>query len=188
MLEATRGGRLLFHHVDSLVWRGERIGIVGPNGAGKSTRLKLLGGRGDRELDKESIRRGTDLQEGYFDQHLGQVDPTNTAVEEIRTIRGDFAVESARQYLARFRFWGDDPLRVVAGFSGGERSRLALAKLLLEPRNLVFLDEPTNHLDIPAAEILEEAHGERVVQPSRLGAARRGAPGGRRRPWVGGVQ
>ena len=72
-------------------------------------------------------------------------------------MRGDLTVEAARQYLARFRFWGDDPLRVVAGFSGGERSRLALAKLLLEPRNLLFLDEPTNHLDIPAAEILEEA-------------------------------
>jgi ATP-binding cassette, subfamily F, member 3 len=75
----------------------------------------------------------------------------------VRTVRGDFTVEAARQYLARFRFWGDDPLRVVSGFSGGERSRLALAKLLLEPRNLLFLDEPTNHLDIPAAEILEEA-------------------------------
>jgi ATP-binding cassette, subfamily F, member 3 len=75
----------------------------------------------------------------------------------MRSVRGDFTVEAARQYLARFRFWGDDPLRVVSGFSGGERSRLALAKLLLEPRNLLFLDEPTNHLDIPAAEILEEA-------------------------------
>ena len=72
-------------------------------------------------------------------------------------MRGDFNVEGAREYLARFRFYGDDPLRKVAGFSGGERSRLALAKLLLEPRNLLFLDEPTNHLDIPAAEILEEA-------------------------------
>jgi len=75
----------------------------------------------------------------------------------VRRVRGDFTVESARQYLARFRFYGDDTLRVVSGFSGGERSRLALAKLLLEPRNLIFLDEPTNHLDIPAAEILEEA-------------------------------
>ena len=156
-LEASRGGRKLFEGVDLLVRRGERIGIVGPNGAGKSTFLKLLAGRGDPQLDGGSVRRGTNLQEGYFDQHLGEVDPKRTAVEEVRRVRGDFTVEAARQYLARFRFWGDDPLRVVAGFSGGERSRLALAKLLLEPRNLIFLDEPTNHLDIPAAEILEEA-------------------------------
>jgi ATP-binding cassette subfamily F protein 3 len=103
------------------------------------------------------VKRGTNLQEGYFDQHLGDVDPDLTAVDNVRRIRGDFTVEAARQYLSRFRFWGDDPLRVVSGFSGGERSRLALAKLLLEPKNLLFLDEPTNHLDIPAAEILEEA-------------------------------
>jgi ATP-binding cassette, subfamily F, member 3 len=156
-LSASRGGRTLFAGVDLLLRRGERIGIVGPNGAGKSTLIKLLAGQGDPSLDMGSIRRGTNLQEGYFDQHLGQVDPKRTAVEEVRRVRGDFTVEAARQYLARFRFWGDDPLRVVAGFSGGERSRLALAKLLLEPRNLLFLDEPTNHLDIPAAEILEEA-------------------------------
>ncbi|HEY8077434.1 MAG TPA: ABC-F family ATP-binding cassette domain-containing protein [Labilithrix sp.] len=156
-LSAERGGRTLFSGVDLLVRRGERIGVVGPNGSGKTTLLKILAGRGNPELDSGSVRRGTNLQEGYFDQHLGEVDPKKSAVEEVRSVRGDFTVEAARQYLARFRFWGDDPLRVVAGFSGGERSRLALAKLLLEPRNLLFLDEPTNHLDIPAAEILEEA-------------------------------
>jgi len=155
-LAASRGGRLLFKDISLLIRRGERIGIVGPNGSGKSTLLKLLAGRGAAE-DAGVVKRGTNLQEGYFDQHLGEVNPKNTAVEEVRTVRGDFTVEAARQYLARFRFWGDDPLRVVSGFSGGERSRLALSKLLLEPRNLIFLDEPTNHLDIPAAEILEEA-------------------------------
>jgi ATP-binding cassette subfamily F protein 3 len=132
------------------------VGIVGPNGAGKSTLLKLFAGRGNPS-DRGSVKRGTNLQEGYFDQHLGEVDPTLTAVDNVRRIRGDFTVEAARQYLARFRFYGDDALRVVRGFSGGERSRLAIAKLLLEPKNLLFLDEPTNHLDIPAAEILEEA-------------------------------
>jgi ATP-binding cassette subfamily F protein 3 len=155
-LGAERGGRLLFAGLDLLVRRGERIGIVGPNGSGKTTLLKLLTGRGSSD-DEGSIRRGTNLQEGYFDQHLGEVDTQLTAVDNIRRVRGDLTVEAARQYLARFRFWGDDPLRVVSGFSGGERSRLALAKLLLEPKNLLFLDEPTNHLDIPAAEILEEA-------------------------------
>ncbi len=155
-LAAERGGRTLFSDVDLLVRRGERIGIVGPNGSGKTTFLKLLAGLSPRG-DRGEIKRGTNLQEGYFDQHLGGVSTGWSAVEEMRSVRGDFTVEAARQYLARFRFWGDDPLRVVSGFSGGERSRLALAKLLLEPRNLLFLDEPTNHLDIPAAEILEEA-------------------------------
>jgi ATP-binding cassette subfamily F protein 3 len=155
-LGASRGGRALFGDFDLLVRRGERIGIVGPNGAGKSTLVKLLAGRGGPE-DLGTVKRGTNLQEGYFDQHLGDVDPRLTAVDNVRRVRGDFTVEAARQYLARFRFWGDDPLRVVSGFSGGERSRLALAKLLLEPKNLLFLDEPTNHLDIPASEILEEA-------------------------------
>jgi ATP-binding cassette subfamily F protein 3 len=155
-LGASRGGRPLFEGLELLVRRGERIGIVGPNGSGKTTLVKLLAGRGAPE-DLGSVKRGTNLQEGYFDQHLGEVDTSVTAVDNVRQVRGDFTVEAARQYLSRFRFWGDDPLRVVSGFSGGERSRLALARLLLEPRNLLFLDEPTNHLDIPAAEILEEA-------------------------------
>ncbi len=154
-LGAERGGRRLFGGLDLLVRRGERIGIVGPNGCGKSTLMGLLAGRS--KDDDGEVRRGTNLCEGYFDQHLGSLDPSKTAVEEIRSVRGDLNVDGARQYLARFRFYGDDTLRKVDGFSGGERSRLALAKLLLEPRNLLFLDEPTNHLDIPAAEILEEA-------------------------------
>jgi ATP-binding cassette subfamily F protein 3 len=155
-LGASRGGRRLFEGFELLVRRGERIGIVGPNGSGKTTLLRLLAQRGAPE-DRGSVKLGTNIQEGYFDQHLGDVVPELTGVDNVRLVRGDFTVEAARQYLARFRFWGDDPLRVVSGFSGGERARLALAKLLLEPKNLLFLDEPTNHLDIPAAEILEEA-------------------------------
>jgi ATP-binding cassette subfamily F protein 3 len=153
-LGASRGGRVLFEGVELLIRRGERIGVVGPNGSGKTTLLNIIAGK---SRDDGNVKRGTNLQDGYFDQHLGQVNPANTAVEEVRAVRGDFTAEKAREYLARFRFWGDAPLRSVSGYSGGERSRLALAKLLLEPRNLLFLDEPTNHLDIPAAEILEEA-------------------------------
>ncbi|MGC4091090.1 MAG: ATP-binding cassette domain-containing protein [Polyangiaceae bacterium] len=155
-LGAERGGQQLFQDVELLVRRGDRIGIVGPNGSGKSTLMRLLGGRGQPQ-DAGNVRRGTNLCEGYFDQHLGSLDPTRTGVDEVRSVRGDFNSDGARQYLARFRFYGDDPLRRVESLSGGERTRLALAKLLLEPRNLLFLDEPTNHLDIPAAEILEEA-------------------------------
>jgi ATP-binding cassette subfamily F protein 3 len=155
-LAASRGGRRLFSGVDLLVRRGDRIGIVGPNGSGKSTLLKLLAGLGDPE-DRGSVRRGTNLCEGYFDQHLGSLDAGRSGIDEIRSVRGDLNVDAARQYLARFRFYGDDPFRKVESFSGGERTRLCLAKLLLEPRNLLFLDEPTNHLDIFASEILEEA-------------------------------
>lgn len=155
-LSAERGGRVLFDPFDLFVKRGDRIGVVGPNGSGKSTLLRLLAGKGTPE-DRGEIRRGTNLFEGYFDQHLGALDVNKTAVEEIRSVRGDMNVDVTRQYLSRFRFYGDDVLRRVSGFSGGERSRLALAKLLLEPLNVLFLDEPTNHLDIPAGEILEEA-------------------------------
>lgn len=155
-LGARRGGRQLFESFDLLVRRGERIGVVGPNGSGKSTLLALLAGQGD-ESDAGEVRRGTNLEQGYFDQHLGTLEESRSAIEEIRSIRGDLSVDATRQYLARFRFYGDDTFRKVGSFSGGERSRLSLAKLLLEPRNLLFLDEPTNHLDIPAAEILEEA-------------------------------
>jgi ATP-binding cassette subfamily F protein 3 len=155
-LAAERGGAVLFAGVELLVRRGDRLGVVGPNGCGKSTLLKLLAGRGGAS-DQGHVKRGTNLREGYFDQQLGSLDEKKTGVEEIRSIRGDLNDDGAREYLARFRFYGDDPLRKVASLSGGERTRLALAKLLLEPRNLLFLDEPTNHLDIPAGEILEEA-------------------------------
>jgi ATP-binding cassette subfamily F protein 3 len=155
-LRAERGGTTLFSGLDLLVRRGDRIALVGPNGSGKSTLLKLLAGRG-MEGDGGDVRRGTNLADGYFDQQLGTLDAKKTCVEEIRSVKGDLNIDGARQYLARFRFYGDDPLRPVSSLSGGERTRLALAKLLLEPRNLLYLDEPTNHLDIPAAEILEEA-------------------------------
>jgi len=78
-------------------------------------------------------------------------------MDEIRSVRADLSPEVVRQYLAKFRFYGDDPFRIVKGLSGGERSRLAMAKIMLFPRNVLVLDEPTNHLDIPARETLEEA-------------------------------
>jgi ATP-binding cassette, subfamily F, member 3 len=155
-LTAERGGRKLFEDLELRVLRGDRIGIIGPNGSGKTTLLKLLAGLGEPG-DRGQIRRGTHLCEGYFDQQLGLLDEQKSCIDEIRSVRGDLNVEATRAYLSRFRFWGDDPFRSVKSLSGGERTRLALAKLLLEPRNLLFLDEPTNHLDIPAAEILEEA-------------------------------
>jgi ATP-binding cassette subfamily F protein 3 len=155
-LGAQRGGRQLYEGFDLLVRRLERVGIVGPNGSGKTTLLRQLSSTAPEE-DLGTVRRGSNLCDGYFDQELGSLDPAKTGIDEIRSVRADMNVDATRGYLARFRFWGDQPFQTVAGLSGGERSRLALAKLLLEPRNVLFLDEPTNHLDIPAAEILEEA-------------------------------
>jgi ATP-binding cassette, subfamily F, member 3 len=141
--------------LDLTVYRGERLGIVGPNGCGKSTLLQTLLGR--MAPLAGTCRQGYDLRLGYFDQKLAGLDEERSLIEEIRSIRGDLSPDGVRNILGRFRFFGDDAFRVVKGLSGGERNRLALAKLMLRPANLLALDEPTNHLDIPAREVLERA-------------------------------
>jgi ATP-binding cassette subfamily F protein 3 len=148
-------GKPIVTDVTVNIFRGDRVGIVGPNGCGKSTLLKTLVG----ELAPLAgvVERGSAVRLGYFDQKLSSLSEDRTAIEEIQSVRNDLSPEVVRQYLAKFRFFGDDPFRTVRGFSGGERSRLALAKMLLFPRNVLALDEPTNHLDIPARETLEHA-------------------------------
>jgi ATP-binding cassette subfamily F protein 3 len=141
--------------IDLAVYRGDRIGIVGPNGAGKSTLLKTLLGK--LPPLGGQLRRGTNVRLGYFDQKLADLDESRSLIDEIRHSRGDLGPDQVRQYLAKFRFTGDDVFRVVKGLSGGERNRLTLAKMMLRPANLLALDEPTNHLDIPAREVLERA-------------------------------
>jgi ATP-binding cassette subfamily F protein 3 len=137
------------------IYRGDRVGIVGPNGAGKSTLLKTL--IGALAPVEGKVETGTGVRIGYFDQKLGTLSEELSLIDEIRSVRADLSPEVVRQYLAKFRFFGDDPFRTVRGLSGGERSRLAMAKIMLFPRNVLVLDEPTNHLDIPARETLEEA-------------------------------
>jgi ATP-binding cassette, subfamily F, member 3 len=155
------GAAPLVTGLDLVVYRGDRLGIVGPNGAGKSTLLKtLLGAQPPLPgAAPGSLRRGHELRVGYFDQKLGGLDDERSLIDEIRSVRGDLSPDSVRNYLARFRFFGDEVFRVVRGLSGGERNRLSLAKMMLRPVNLLALDEPTNHLDIPAREVLERALG-----------------------------
>ncbi len=148
-------GKPILKDVTVNVFRGDRLGIVGPNGCGKSTLLKTI--VGELAPLEGIVERGAGVRLGYFDQKLDSLSEERTAIEEIQTVRGDLSPEVVRTYLAKFRFFGDDPFRTVRGFSGGERSRLALAKMLLFPRNVLALDEPTNHLDIPARETLEHA-------------------------------
>jgi len=148
-------GNPILKDVTVNIYRGDRVGVVGPNGCGKSTLIKTLVG----ELPPlaGTVERGASVRLGYFDQKLSSLSEERTAIEEIQSVRDDLSPEVVRQYLAKFRFFGDDPFRIVRGFSGGERSRLALAKMLLFPRNVLVMDEPTNHLDIPARESLEHA-------------------------------
>ena len=149
------GAPPLIRDVNLIVYRGDRIGLVGPNGCGKSTLLKTLLGKLDAQAGV--ALRGHEVRVGYFDQKLSDLDEEHSLIDEIRTVRGDFNEDVARNFLGRFRFTGDDGFKKVKGLSGGERNRLTLAKMMLRPRNLLALDEPTNHLDIPAREVLEEA-------------------------------
>ena len=148
-------GAPLVRDLNLVIYRGDRIGIVGPNGAGKTTLLRTL--LGQIEPLAGEITRGPGVRIGYYDQKHRDLDEEHSLVEEIQGIRPDWTPDPVRNYLARLRFFGDDVFRKVKGLSGGERSRLALGKMMLVPRNLLALDEPTNHLDIPAREVLEEA-------------------------------
>jgi ATP-binding cassette, subfamily F, member 3 len=143
------------HDLDVTIYRGDRLGIVGRNGCGKTTLLKTLLGT-VRPL-AGTLRRGHEVKIGVFDQKLSDLDESRSLIEEIRAVRGDLSPDAVRNYLARFRFFGDDVFRTVKGLSGGERNRLSLGKMMLRPANVLALDEPTNHLDIPAREVLEQA-------------------------------
>jgi ATP-binding cassette, subfamily F, member 3 len=136
-----------------LIERGDKIGLVGPNGAGKTTLLKTL--VGEIPSLKGKFELGTNVKVGYYAQAHEQLPDGGTPLSVILNAQ-PMGEESARNYLGRFLFSDDDVYKPVTGLSGGERSRLALAVLLLQNANFLVLDEPTNHLDISARETLEE--------------------------------
>jgi ATPase subunit of ABC transporter with duplicated ATPase domains len=152
----TYGKRSIYHGFDFLVRRGERWCVMGKNGAGKSTLLKMVSGSIDP--DAGNVRLGASLKMGYFSQQAFDVlDPNLTVWEQIQK---DFPLESIgtlRSLLGAFQFSGDEVEKKIRSLSGGERSRLVLARMLLDPPNFLVLDEPTNHLDLATKEMLVEA-------------------------------
>ncbi len=145
-------GKVLFRAPDVLLWREECAALIGPNGAGKTTFLKTL--LGEIKPLAGSVKLGSSLKVGYFAQTHEGLNPERTAMEEIQSVQ-DMPPGRARDYLAKFLFSGDDVFKKVGVLSGGERGRVALAKLALAGANLLLLDEPTNHLDIPSQEVLQ---------------------------------
>ena len=141
--------------ISFLLRRSERLGIIGPNGSGKTTFLKTV--LGELQSINGGLTWGANVNIEYFDQELSTLDLGSTVIEEISAVAPRATPGELRSYLAKFLFTGDDILKPVAALSGGEQSRLALAKLIYSRANVLVMDEPTNHLDIPSREALEAA-------------------------------
>jgi ATP-binding cassette subfamily F protein 3 len=148
-------GRPLFDVPDLVLRRGECVALIGPNGAGKTTFLKTI--LGQMPPLSGEVLLGASLRVGYFAQAHEGLDPSHTVLEEILAVAPGMSPAAARQYLAKYLFTEEEVFKPVGMLSGGERSRLALARLALEQPNLLLLDEPTNHLDIPSQEALQQA-------------------------------
>lgn len=146
----------IFNNLNFLVSKNDRIAVTGRNGEGKSTLLRMLCSR-DKDYKGEIIE-GANVQIGYFAQDTEKtLNPNNSVIEELETVANTDQLPLLRNSLGAFLFKGDDVFKSISVLSGGERSRLALLKILMHPVNLLILDEPTNHLDINAKEMLIEA-------------------------------
>ena len=150
------GDNVVYDGLDFTLYRGQKIALVGPNGAGKSTLMKMIAGV--LHPSEGNIRYGTNVTYSYFAQHqLEDLHPGNTVFEELDKVAPQWTMSQVRSLLGAFLFKGDDVEKRVSVLSGGEKCRLALAKMLVHPAPLLCLDEPTNHLDIQSVDMLEQA-------------------------------
>jgi len=147
------GDLRVYRGIDFVAEKGQRTVLVGPNGAGKSTLLKLLGGI--LQPDAGTLTLGHNVRCGYFSQsRIDMLDPGRTVLEEVQSIRNPVGEATARTVLGSFLFRGEAVFKKVHVLSGGEKSRLGLVKLLLDPPNLLLMDEPTTHLDMASIDAL----------------------------------
>ncbi|GGD94666.1 ABC-F family ATP-binding cassette domain-containing protein [Paenibacillus nasutitermitis] len=145
----------LFRNVSFRLERGENVALIGPNGIGKSTLLKALVDQ--QPVEDGSIRWGTNIKIGYYDQEHKELNPSNTVLEELWSAYPGIEEARIRTVLGNFLFSGDDVKKRIGSLSGGERARVSLSKLMLARANMLILDEPTNHLDLYSKEVLESA-------------------------------
>ena len=148
-------GRTLFEHFDLHLRAGDRVAIIGPNGVGKTTLLNIIAGK--LAADRGTVAFGSNVDLGYYDQQQAQLHPDKDVLNELWDDFPRLEVDRIRGVLALFLLTGDDVFQRVGTLSGGERGRVALAKLMLRQDNLLLLDEPTNHLDMDSREVLEAA-------------------------------
>ncbi|HOP07263.1 MAG TPA: ABC-F family ATP-binding cassette domain-containing protein [candidate division Zixibacteria bacterium] len=149
------GDRIVLNDVNVDIYRGEKVGLIGRNGSGKTTLLKSL--IGELSPAGGEICLGNKVDVAYFDQELTDLDPDLTVLDSIWEVDPMADGSKMRAFLARFGFTGDEPFKPVRALSGGEKTKLSLARLLYHPANFIIFDEPTNHLDMDSREALEAA-------------------------------
>jgi ATP-binding cassette subfamily F protein 3 len=152
---AGYGEKAVVSNLSMTIRRGERYAIIGPNGSGKSTLLKTFAGR--LQPLAGNVIYGHNVQVGYYDQTLGDLNPAGNVIDEVWNLDHSQTEEQVRSYLAQFSFFDDDVFKKTRDLSGGEKGRLALAKIIYTGGNVMLLDEPTNHLDVYTREALEES-------------------------------